>query len=343
MNENNLKINEIFSYYHQFVIKNPLVVSELESFLKWFSYFTAGRFKYSSVISELMFSASSLLTLINDTILKKAAKIDIDLNPTVRNLQLCLSVIEYIEVFVEVSSINLGGNVLRWCVILAVQIIKSVINLILLFHYKQGISKSPPLLPLDRKKTVYQLQNINASTEMPETKTMFVLQRSKRVIRSLDSTPPVSVRTWKLPENNTTKPKLLNNQQYTPSQLTRNQLIGEVLHIVRPLAHLFAIASFGQKSWLPWLTAFGMDTASLKLFGSWKQMHFRERVELNRRTLMLFLYILRSPAYEKFSKKRILYVLRCMAENIPLAGIIIRPLIEYLPEWQKVYFYTWTH
>ncbi|XP_023231693.1 peroxisomal membrane protein PEX16-like isoform X1 [Centruroides sculpturatus] len=343
MNEKSWKLKEIFMNYHEFVIKNPLIASEVESFLKWFSYFTAGRFKYSSVVSELMFSASSLLTLINDTILKKAVKIDIDINPAVKKLQLCLSIIEYVEVFIEVSSVNLGGNTLRWIVISAVQIIKSVINLILLFYYKRGISKSPSSLPLDRRKTAYQLQNLKSLAETTEPKTAFTLQRSKRVIRSLDSTPPLSMRDWKPPENSNAKSKALNNQQYVPSQLTRNQLIGEVLHIVRPLAHLLAIASFGQKSWLPWLTAFGMDTTSLKLFGNWKQMNFRERVELNRRTLMLLLYILRSPAYERFSKKRIVYVLRGIAENIPLAGIIIRPLLEYLPEWQKIYFYTWTH
>lgn len=69
--------------------------------------------------------------------------------------------------------------------------------------------------------------------------------------------------------------------------------------------------------------------------------NWSEQLEIQRRYLSLFMYLLRSPFYDKFTKERILRLLSLFANNIPLFGRLVRPFITYLPEWQRVYYRIW--
>ncbi|CAG2184015.1 unnamed protein product [Oppiella nova] len=72
-------IRHRFHYYKTFVVSNPLVVSEMESALRWISYLiTATKLNNNHIISELLYSCSSLLSLFNDTILRKSFNIKIN-------------------------------------------------------------------------------------------------------------------------------------------------------------------------------------------------------------------------------------------------------------------------
>lgn len=96
-------IRNIFANYKNFVQQNPLIASELESALRWISYIitgicesfvktqhlidwsfipTATKLNNNHVISELLYSCSSLLTLFNDTILRKSYNIKINVVST---------------------------------------------------------------------------------------------------------------------------------------------------------------------------------------------------------------------------------------------------------------------
>jgi peroxin-16 len=60
---------------------------------------------------------------------------------------------------------------------------------------------------------------------------------------------------------------------------------------------------FQQKSWKPWLVSLLMDIASLHLHGGLRQFTSpRGKSEVVRRRLVLLLYLLRSPFYEKYSE-----------------------------------------
>lgn len=128
-----------------------------------------------------------------------------------------------------------------------------------------------------------------------------------------------------------------------PSDLSELQVVGEVLHIIRPVAHLTAIAGFGVASWTPYFVSLGMDVTSLRLLSDppSKLWNINERLELSQRSFALLLYLLRSPFYDNYTKQRILSIMRFMSNHIPLFGRLIRPLIDYLPEWQRTYFYVW--
>lgn len=172
------------------------------------------------------------------------------------------------------------------------------------------------------------------------------LKRSGRVMRTLDKAPPRSQRTWMLPTHDPHFRQMINRCKANapPTALDDHQVLAEVLHTIRPVAHLGAMALFGELAWTPYVVSLGLDISSLKLLHEPhdKMWNHNETVELGQRSFALLLYLLRSPFYDRVSKERILRTLSFLADKIPIFGRLIRPLVSYLPEWQKTYFYVWS-
>lgn len=125
----------------------------------------------------------------------------------------------------------------------------------------------------------------------------------------------------------------------------------------------------GLDKWSPYMLSFSLDLVSLRLLhgnnfsvGRDNLLNFMvrptrsaddpsdpvddvwnwsEQIEIQRRYMSLFMYLLRSPFYDQYTKERVLRLLSLFANNIPLFGRLLRPFIAYLPEWQRVYFYVW--
>lgn len=136
-----LSLPELFNSYKTWVSKNPSSLGDWEQSAKWISYIVAGikyifaiiienhsyvyisgRINNSHVVSELVYCLSNLLVLLNDTIIKKAGKFDI--SDSVEKIKLWLTVIEYSEVFFELSANKLWGSTGKWLVIVSIQTIK---------------------------------------------------------------------------------------------------------------------------------------------------------------------------------------------------------------------------
>lgn len=127
----------------------------------------------------------------------------------------------------------------------------------LIHFYKEPIVSHPSIPILDRKKvqgpttvgdiiTANQLDNIS-----------FTLKRSGRVVRKVESSPPLYMRTWKpmeaLPNTNCE-----NDQGYDKSIATK-QMIAETIYIVKPIVHLLSMKCFGTTSWKQWMIPFAFD------------------------------------------------------------------------------------
>ncbi|XP_006821740.1 peroxisomal membrane protein PEX16-like [Saccoglossus kowalevskii] len=359
--------------YRQWVGKNPEVASQIEHTVKIVSYLIAGRFDRSQELAELVYASSSLLVYINDNILRRASKLKLKLPPRSQyRLMSWLTMIEYIEVFVEIAAKRLWGETGRWIVIVIIQLIKATLRATLLVVEKVGIQSLPPLFPLNREKDIHIPENGDSIEEDELTQSgideqnetyedfeqiyrecdenkedeknkaaTFVGKRSGRVVRTLNAAPPLLNRTWNLPSTETTEKEEPWSKYLPPTELSKNRIIGESLYIARPLIHLASMFKFGQYSWKPWLLSCGLDLSSLLLMGNSKDLNVNEKAELRRRSIFLLYYLLRSPFYDRYSKARILLALQGLSDKVPLMGLIARPLMEYLPYWQQVYFYNW--
>ncbi|CAG9766513.1 unnamed protein product [Ceutorhynchus assimilis] len=336
---------ELLNSYKKWVSKNPQMASDYETSAKWISYFITGRINNSHVVSELVYCLSNLLVLFNDGIIRKSLQITV--KSKVDEIKLWLAIVEYSEVFCELSVQKIWGNRGRWIVIVAIQAFKCIARLMLVYKHKEATIENPPLPPLERGKLVNKNGNKFVDLGQTEFKSVsFTLKRSGRVIRKVESSPPLGSRTWKPLEING---DVTENKETSQGSLAKRQLVAETIYITKPLVHLLSMGVFGTKAWKPWMISLAMDLASLQLYKSTqKNKHAldsltkKQKLQLSKRTMLLLLYLIRSPVYENYSENKINAFLAALSNNIPLVRIICNPLMQYLPFWQSNYFYMWS-
>ncbi|XP_076063150.1 peroxisomal biogenesis factor 16 [Oratosquilla oratoria] len=327
------KLQEIATYYKKWVMENPHSAAEMEAIVKWGSYIIAGRFRSSSLLCELVYSGSRLFELFNDFLIRSALpKLTQEQGSTVKVL---LTILEYVEVLLEITAVQVWGEIGRWVVVSSIQLIKSVWRFILLVNHKIGMIPSPPVRPLNRRAAnALMKQGYNNNCHLQENEVMR-LPRSGRVIRTINGAPPHHQRTFVPPTvRSVTSPDV-------PRTLSKKQLTAEVLHILRPLSHLGSLYMFGLMSWKPWLVSLSFDLTSLHLHRG-AYLSKEEQAELMRRWLGLLYYLVRSPAFHTVTHQRIKILLDGVGRRVPLARAICQPLLNYIPEWQKIYAYTWS-
>lgn len=349
---------DLFDRYRKFVTNNSESVGHLESAARVLSYVAPGG---SAALSELLSSTVSLVVFLNDYILRKAANINLDLPAPTKQLGFCLTVLENVEVFLELAAYEKRGDRTRWLIVVTVQIVKCILRLLLLLKFEAGITSSPPIPSLKRDKaflaklrptSTQQIVAEEKNTERIMTfesdsndnnSNSFILKSSGRLVRSLNSDSLVK-RSWTSSTPSVPSDKIPRQQHSNlkSTPLNERQVLAECLHIIRPLVHLSFMYICGQSSWKPWLIACGVDLSSLYLTGSPENLNPVEKEELKRRAFMMLLYLLRSPFYDRFSRVKLLFFLGYLAQNVPVVRLIIRPLLEFLPLWQKIYFYVWT-
>lgn len=242
----------------------------------------------------------------------------------------------------------------KWIVVTTIQLIKALIKLLLLLKYKQGIQKRFPVFSLDRKKIQIdfvnngkfnpnngkmkeQLDNYHNSINFAKCNVL----KSGRIIRKLECSPDRNKRNWQLPKKTSLYKHLVETRlNVPPTKLNDIQTFGEIVYIVKPLAHLGAMRLFGQLSWYPFMISLSMDLFNIAVLKSTENRLNRTEVnELYIRKSHLLLYLLKSPMFDYHTKSKIISILKTASNNIPLFGRLLVPFIDYLPVYQNVYFH----
>lgn len=311
----------------------------------FFLFNLKGRVNSSSIVSELIYTLSNLLVLFNDRIIEKSKT---NYTPTDRSkykLKLLLTTLEYSEVFIELSAKKLWGESGRWLFITIVQLVKCIGRFVLRFYHADIITQNPPIVPFDRKNIERTLAERAAEETFGEeafdarpSQVTFKLKRSGRIVRKIEGSPPIYLRSWKSISSNT-------NDIPVSIPMVRYQKLtsAEVLYIVKPLLHLGSAGLFGIKSWKSYSFSLAIDLISLRMYQkNINRLSPKQRLELSRRTVALLLYLMRSPFYEKFTQRKLTTLLKTIADVVPFSSTICNPLLEYIPQWQQTYFYMWS-
>lgn len=293
----------------------------------------------------MIFALSNLLVLFNDRIIEKSKISHKPSDQSKYKLKVLLTTLEYSEVFIELSAKKLWGERGRWIFITIVQIMKCVGRFVLKFYHRQAIIQNPPIVALDRKNIEQTLAEASAEESIPEmydpssSSFTFKLKRSGRVVRKIEGSPPVYLRSWKPIDPDVAPVEMPSAPIVKYKKLTTP----EVLYILKPVIHLGSASIFGINSWKSYGVALFVDLISLRLYQkNMKSLSKKQRLELSRRTVALLLYLMRSPFYEKFTQKKLNALIKAISFTIPFSGTICQPLLEYIPQWQQTYFYMWS-
>ncbi|KAL1459932.1 hypothetical protein WDU94_011877 [Cyamophila willieti] len=325
---------ELYSNYKEWISKNPEGATTMESTLKWVSWYLTGRLSSSNanLLAELVFTLSKLLVLFNDHVIYNSLVLSNDISSNKNHkFKVWLTVLEYSEVFIELAIYKLYGDFGKWIAVLAIQIVKTVARISLLYSKQKLLIESIPIPPLDRENlsTVYECAQNGGPSKSPSSG---IVLPSGRVVRSVKNSPSVSQRDWKpldkiIPMKESTQQKIF----YT-----------ELLYILKPLIHLGSSYKYGFNTWRPFLTSLAIDaTCAGVLHQERAFLHKPDKIESTRRMIQLLLYLLRSPFYERHTRLRLERLLLSLC-NYRLLKLVCNPLREYIPYWQSTYFYLWS-
>jgi peroxin-16 len=118
------------------------------------------------------------------------------------------------------------------------------------------------------------------------------------------------------------------------------EVLAEFLHIMRPVVYVAGIcARRGQQTWSPYIASLMTDVLSRILHMAKHVRETRQQSELRRRELLWFYYLMRSPFFERHTRRPLEKVTKQLG-RLPLIGIIFANMTDLIAALQSHHFYT---
>lgn len=242
------------------------------------------------------------------------------------------------EVFIEMSARKMWGERGRWIFISIVQMMKCICRFLLTFKYLENVLTHPPIATLDRKNVQQTLAETGDKCGKGAATPTFELKRSVRSVRKVEGSPPIHLRSWKSLNEQTHS----NDNSGKQTSKRDKLIVPEVIHILKPVIHLFSCSIYGHDSWESYFVALCADAISLRLHRQNSNLlTTEEKLEMSRRYASTLMYLIRTPFYEKYTEKRIMSTLMAVGGFIPYSELIQQQVIQFIQHWREAYFYMW--
>ncbi|KAF5301438.1 hypothetical protein FQA39_LY02167 [Lamprigera yunnana] len=124
--------------------------------------------------------------------------------------------------------------------------------LTVLEYSEENVIQHPPIPVLQRTQLNSRMIN-DSFSELQSHSISFTLKNSGRVIRKVDSAPPIAFRSWKPLEPTS------DTAQAIQQSLLDKQLFAETVYVMKPIFHLGSSAFFGSNTWKPWIISLALD------------------------------------------------------------------------------------
>lgn len=151
---------------------------------------------------------------------------------------------------------------------------RCIARLLLIYQHNETIIETPTITPLNRGRVAKcqtgGSKHLLGLGQSEFDSDVFTLKRSGRVVRKVESSPPIGnscytfiymiwnshfelgLRNWKPVEHQAPKFPI-------DLEISKCQLIAETLYVAKPLIHLASMGVFGKTTWKPWVISLAVD------------------------------------------------------------------------------------
>ncbi|KAJ3413688.1 Peroxisomal membrane protein pex16 [Chytridiales sp. JEL 0842] len=338
------------SAYESLVLKNGPLIATIESWLKTITYILPGRFKHSDIASEGLFAFVNVLSMYHDWILHNspAVKKQVEVPSLINrynsswlkksNVYLrvayALSVIRSTEVLTEMVAKELGGKKWRWRIISSVEMAKFICRFLIFRISKQRMVMHSQIIERD-----YDMAQLRPDITNDTNSTQWQGKRTKKSLVTIDTLDSDGSKNMFKGAPKFLVTKAVNESvppEDNVSKLSGVALVGEVIHLVRPLVYVMMLHKYGKKSWTPWAASLSLDIVGI--LASMKAASTQlEKEESERRLSDMSYYLLREPFYSMFTKPRLDKFIESASKK-PILSLASGLLADYIPLWETYHF-----
>lgn len=340
----------VVNAYESWVRRNAFWFVPIVDTARSFTVFLPGRFNETELRSESIYSVLNLLGVYHDSITgvrgnagrTAVVEYKTPLPGSASSVSRCKNILTfmmYTEVLTEAVARHLENTGVwadkpnnKWFVILAVEFIKSMCKLRLLAQNKGRMLVTP-----NPEESMYNSAVSEAERKIKESEIALPVD-----------TPPHPFRDLKLlyahhgrglhPHGRFVLPPCHPRDRHD-FRASKGEVMAEVLFHIRPLVYVVGRILCKSDSWAPFIGSLATDIVSRMLIPKFDTLSPSQQHELRRRSLLLMLYLIRSPMFDQYTSIPLNALFRIFG-HVPVLGSTFGLLKATLEMLQRRYFHT---